>query len=157
MTTTSTNAVLAAAPAAPDQAVAWFSARLAMQTDVSDVRAALAAGGDPGFTLVDVRGPDGWAQGHLPGAIHAPHREIDARAADLDPRRPVVTYCWGPGCDGAVRGALAFARLGFRVKEMVGGVEYWVREGFPLRTAVGLVTRAPDPLTAPVATPGCDC
>jgi rhodanese-related sulfurtransferase len=41
----------------------------------------------------------------------------------------VVTYCWGPGCNGATRAALAFARLGYPVKEMIGGYEYWVREG----------------------------
>jgi len=158
MTMTSTNPVLATAPAAPDQAVAWFAGRLATQTDVSDVRAATADGGDPGFTLVDVRGAGAWAQGHVPGAVHLPHAEIPGRAAALvDPARPVVTYCWGPGCDGAVRGALALALLGYRVKEMIGGIEYWIREGFPVRTAAGLVVRPADPLTAPVTTPACEC
>jgi rhodanese-related sulfurtransferase len=157
MTTTSTNA-LAAAPASPDQAAAWFAARLAMQTDVSDVRAALAAQAGAGFALVDVRGAAAWAQGHIPGAVHLPHPDIPARAASLlEPARPVVTYCWGPGCDGAVRGALALALLGYRVKEMVGGIEYWIREGFGVRTPAGLVTGPADPLTAPVATVTCDC
>jgi hypothetical protein len=69
----------------------------------------------------------------------------------------VVTYCWGPGCDGASRAALALARLGYRVKEMLGGIEYWIREGFPVETAEGLVQRPTDPLTAPVAPVSCDC
>jgi 3-mercaptopyruvate sulfurtransferase SseA len=69
----------------------------------------------------------------------------------------VVTYCWGPGCDGASRAALALARLGYRVKEMLGGIEYWIREGFPVETAEGLVQRPTDPLTAPVAPVRCDC
>ena len=34
---------------------------------------------------------------------------------------------------------------------MIGGVEYWIREGFPVRTAEGLTTRPADPLMAPVA------
>jgi rhodanese-related sulfurtransferase len=158
MTATSTNPVLATEPAAPDQAVAWFSARLALQTDVSDVRAALDAPGGPGFVLLDVRGAVAWAQAHVPGAIHLPHRQIPARAADLlDPATPVVTYCWGPGCDGAVRGAFALARLGYRVKEMVGGIEYWIREGFVVRTPAGPIAGAVDPLTAPATTPACDC
>jgi rhodanese-related sulfurtransferase len=158
MMRTTTNPVLATEPAAPDQAVAWFSARLALQTDVSDVRAALDAPDGPGFALVDVRGAAAWAQAHIPGAIHLPHQEIPGRAADLlDPATPVVTYCWGPGCDGAVRGALALARLGYRVKEMIGGVEYWIREGFAVRTLAGQITRPADPLTAPVTTPACDC
>jgi hypothetical protein len=52
---------------------------------------------------------------------------------------------------------LALARLGYRVKEMLGGIEYWIREGFPVETAQGLVQRPTDPLTAPVAPVRCDC
>ena len=139
-----------------DQAAAWFQARLDFQTDVSDVRAALERDG-AGFVLLDVRGPHAWAQAHIPGALHLPHRDIPERAGDLLDHRPVVTYCWGPGCDGAVRGALALARLGYRVKEMVGGIEYWIREGFAVRTPAGLIARPADPLTAPATTPACDC
>ncbi|HKW08202.1 MAG TPA: hypothetical protein VJS19_11625, partial [Candidatus Dormibacteraeota bacterium] len=43
-----------------------------------------------------------------------------------------VVYCWGPGCNGAARAALELARLGCDVKEMLGGFEYWVREGHPI-------------------------
>ncbi|MCY1142888.1 rhodanese-like domain-containing protein [Actinoplanes sp. Pm04-4] len=137
-------------------AAAFFSARLAFQTDVADVHAAMAAAA-PGFILVDSRSAASWEQGHIPGAIHLPTAEIPARAADLlDPEVPVVTYCWGPGCDGATRAALALAEAGYSVKEMLGGVEYWIREGFPLRTAAGDVTAPADPRTAPVAE-ACGC
>jgi rhodanese-related sulfurtransferase len=132
------------------QAVAWFEARLAFQTDVSDVQAALAAG-DPGFTLVDTRDLAAWRQGHIPGAVHLPRAMIAVRGDRLlDLARPVVTYCWGPGCDGATKAALELARRGYQVKEMIGGIEYWIREGFAVETAEGLVTRQTDPLTAPV-------
>jgi rhodanese-related sulfurtransferase len=132
------------------QAAAWFEARLAFQTDVSDVRQALA-GGEPGFTLVDTRDLAAWRQGHIPGAVHLPRAMIPVRAERLlDRALPVVTYCWGPGCDGATKAALEFARRGYPVKEMIGGIEYWIREGFPVETADGLVTRPVDPLTAPV-------
>ena len=152
-----TNPVLATPPAAPAQAAAWFAAALAMQTDVSDVRAALATGA-PGFSLVDSRGLPAWQQGHIPGAIHLPTDRLAAQAAEmLDPALPVVTYCWGPGCNGATRAALVLAGLGYAVKEMIGGIEYWIREGFAVRTAAGELTRAADPLTAPVAVPGCAC
>jgi rhodanese-related sulfurtransferase len=131
----------------PAAAVAFFAARLTFQADVADVHAALPHGG---FALVDSRSTAAWEQGHVPGAVHLPTAAIPHRAADLLPRdRPVVTYCWGPGCDGATRAALALARLGYRVKEMIGGVEYWIREGFPVETAAGRVERAADPLVAP--------
>jgi rhodanese-related sulfurtransferase len=124
-------------------------------TDVSDVHAALESG-DPGFVLLDSRSADAWAEGHVPGAVHLPGREIPARAAELDRSVPVVTYCWGPGCNGATRAALALAQLGYRVREMLGGFEYWAREGLPVATADGIHRRAADPLTAPAAV-HCGC
>ncbi|WP_414167678.1 rhodanese-like domain-containing protein [Streptoverticillium reticulum] len=141
----------------PQHAVAFFAARLAFQMDVSDVRAALASD-DPGFVLVDSRGAEAWAQGHVQGAVHLPTAEIPYRAAQLpDPAVPVVTYCWGPGCNGATRAALAFAQLGYQVKEMIGGIEYWIREGFPVEGAAGVVQQPADPLTAPIGSITCAC
>ncbi|MEH0818665.1 MULTISPECIES: rhodanese-like domain-containing protein [unclassified Micromonospora] len=145
-------------PAAdPAVAAAHFLDRLTFETDVSDVHADLTAR-VPGLVVVDSRGPDAWHQGHLPGAVHLPTAEVAARAAALVPAGSlVVTYCWGPGCNGATRAALEFARLGYRVKEMLGGYEYWVREGLPVRTATGETRRPVDDLTAPRATVRCDC
>ncbi len=128
-------------------AVAFFTARLTHQTDVSDVHAALPTGK---IVLVDSRSTAAWEQGRIPGAVHLPTAEIPDRAAALIVRdTPVVTYCWGPGCNGATRAALALAQLGFEVREMLGGIEYWIREGLAVETADGPVRTAPDPLTAP--------
>lgn len=140
----------------PADAAAHFAHRLAVETDVSDVAAALDSGA-PGFVLLDSRSAAAWAQGHVPGAVHLPGRELDVRAdGELDRSVPVVTYCWGPGCNGATRAALALARRGFRVREMIGGFEYWAREGLPVTTADGETRRAPDPLTAPAGA-ACGC
>ncbi|GAB1645210.1 rhodanese-like domain-containing protein [Krasilnikovia sp. MM14-A1259] len=130
----------------PQRAAVLFADRLATQTDAADVHAALA-GGKPGFVLIDARNSAAWAQGHIPGALHLPHAEIPARAADLlDLAVPVVTYCWGPGCNGATRAALALSLLGYAAREMIGGIEYWAREGFALRRADGDVAVPADPL-----------
>ncbi|MFJ9118444.1 rhodanese-like domain-containing protein [Streptomyces sp. NPDC102394] len=157
-TTTAVNPVLRVAPAAPAEAAAHFRASLAFHADVSDVAAALAADGDPGFVVVDSRSTESWDQGHIPGAVHLPTALIPEQAEGLlDKSVPVVTYCWGPGCNGATRAALALAELGYRVKEMLGGFEYWAREGFPYETWEGAGRRAADPLTAPVGTDDCGC
>jgi rhodanese-related sulfurtransferase len=130
----------------PERAAELFAERLATQTDVADVRAATSTP-SPAFVLVDSRSAAAWAQGHVPGAVHLPTAEIHERAAELlDPAVPVVTYCWGPGCNGATKAALALSLRGYRVREMIGGVEYWIREGFPLRTPAGDVAREADPL-----------
>jgi rhodanese-related sulfurtransferase len=156
MNTTLTSAALRVPPAAAADAVAFFTARLTFQADVSDVQAALASG-SPGFVLLDSRSESAWRQGHIPGAVHLPTADIPARAAGLlDPGVPVITHCWGPGCDGATRAALALAQLGYQVKEMIGGIEYWIREGFAIATPGGPEQRPADPLTAPVGAP-CAC
>jgi rhodanese-related sulfurtransferase len=158
MTTTTTNPVLRVAPAPPAEAAAYFRASLAFHTDVSDVAGALAAGGDPGFVLVDTRSTASWDQGHVAGALHLPTDLVPEQARQLlDPAVPVVTYCWGPACNGATRAALALAELGYRVKEMLGGFEYWAREGFAYETADGTEHPAADPLTVPVNAADCGC
>jgi len=109
----------------------------------------------PAFVLVDSRSRAAWEQAHIPGAVHLPTADIAVRAAALlDPGVPVVTYCWGPGCNGATRAALAFCEAGFDAREMIGGIEYWIREGFPVRTGNGEEISEPDPLTAEAA---CGC
>ncbi|MEV0557000.1 rhodanese-like domain-containing protein [Streptomyces sp. NPDC050597] len=152
------NPVLRVAPASPAAAAAYFGASLAFHADVSDVAAALAADGDPGFVVLDSRSTESWDQGHVPGAIHLPTALVPEQAEQLlDRAVPVVTYCWGPGCNGATRAALALAELGFQVKEMLGGFEYWVREGFEFETWEGHERRTADPLTAPAGAEDCGC
>ncbi|MFC7613340.1 rhodanese-like domain-containing protein [Actinokineospora soli] len=66
-------------PAAPTDAIAHFAAKLAFETDVSDVHADLEAG-VPGLVVVDSRSRESWDEGHVPGALHLPTAEIAARA-----------------------------------------------------------------------------
>jgi rhodanese-related sulfurtransferase len=149
------STVLSTPPAPAEHAVAHFAARLCFETDVSDVHADLEAGA-AGLVVVDTRSVAAWEHGHVPGAVHLPTREISTRAAHQIPAGAVVvTYCWGPGCNGATRAALEFATLGFQVKEMLGGFEYWVREGYPVLTASGQWRRPVDDLTG--VRVACDC
>jgi rhodanese-related sulfurtransferase len=140
----------------------YFAASLAFHADVADVGAALATeartGDDPGFVVVDSRSAEAWDQGHVPGAVHLPTGRVPRLApALLDRGVSVVVYCWGPGCDGATRAAYALATPGYRVKEMRGGMEYWIREGLAYETSDGAVRRPADPLTAPVGADDCGC
>ena len=118
------------AVAAPD-AIAHFAARLAYETDAADVAGALESG-EPDFVLVDVRSRAAFEAGHLPGAISLPYAEIDADTAAALPDGLVVVYCWGPGCNAATKAAARISALGREVKEMLGGFEYYVREGYPV-------------------------
>ncbi|WP_321845671.1 rhodanese-like domain-containing protein [Paraburkholderia bannensis] len=125
-------------PAAPSaQALAHFSASLSFETDCADVRAAFAAATPPDFVLLDVRGPALFARGHVPGAVNLPHGKIvESKLADYPADTLFITYCAGPHCNGATRGAIRLAKLGRPVKIMTGGVTGWVDEGFELSESV---------------------
>jgi rhodanese-related sulfurtransferase len=151
------------APAAVDTeaAIEYFAAKLRYETDPTDVAEALSAGEE--FAFVDTRGDASWHQGRARGAVHIPRAEIAARAAaEIPAGTPVVVYCWGPACNGATRSAIEFLKLGYSVKEMIGGFEYWAREGLGVVDDLGAVDIPQDRLTSPVAAnglgdPGCDC
>lgn len=124
---------VAAVAAAPSHiALAHFEARLSFEADCWDTHAALANGATD-FVLLDVRGPDLYAAGHVPGAINLPHGKITARKmAEWPTGTLFVTYCAGPHCNGANKAAVRLARLGLPVKEMIGGVTGWLDEDFAL-------------------------
>ncbi|WP_221583657.1 rhodanese-like domain-containing protein [Microbacterium sp. G2-8] len=131
-------------------ALRHYRAKLEFETDGSDTYAAQKAGEQ--FVLVDTRSAEAWAQGRAKGAIHMPTREIADRAASVIPAgTPVVVYCWSPGCNGGDKGALAFAELGYPVKLMIGGFEYWKREGYPVVTDEGETRGLVDPLVGPTS------
>jgi rhodanese-related sulfurtransferase len=128
MTTQATvSLVTRVAPASPGDAQEHFSRRLAFETDCADVARDLRLGTTP-YTIVDVRSSEHYAAGHLPGAVNAPS---GLGAADL-PDGLLVLYCWGPGCNGADGAAARLTAQGRQVKTMLGGFEYWVREGQPV-------------------------
>ena len=130
----------------------YFAAKLRHETDASDVYEAQRAG--TAMTLVDARSDAAWSRGRIVGAVHMPHREIASRAPmEIDRETPVVVYCWGPGCNGGAKAALAFAAAGYTVREMIGGYEYWSREGLPTEDDEGLLARRWDPLTTVVPAP----
>jgi len=119
---------------APAAAAAHFREALARSTDPSDVHSDRESG-ERGFVVLDARSPDAFARGHVPGAINVPHGRIDARStAGLPKDRLIVTYCDGIGCNASTKAALKLAELGFAVKEMLGGLDWWRRDGYAVET-----------------------
>ncbi|WP_010542877.1 rhodanese-like domain-containing protein [Sphingomonas elodea] len=128
------NPVTSIAAAPSPQAEAHFSDSFRFETDCWDVHDALSRP-EPGFVLLDVRGPEMFAKGHVPGAINLPHGKIIAsKLAHWPADTLFVTYCAGPHCNGAARGALRLARLSRPVKIMTGGITGWIDEGFALES-----------------------
>lgn len=127
------TSVTAVPPATSAEARNHFAAEFAFETDCWDVHESLGKG--PDFVLLDVRGPALFAKGHIPGALNLPHGKMTRSKMDSWPEETIfVTYCAGPHCNGAARGALRLADLGRPVKIMAGGVTGWLDEGFNLNS-----------------------
>jgi rhodanese-related sulfurtransferase len=127
----------------PEIARAHFESKLAFETDPADLFVD-QQNGDAELLVLDARSAEAFDDAHIPSAVNLPSRRITAEStADFSRDRLIVAYCWGPGCNGATRAAARLAALGFQVKELIGGLEYWQREGYP-------VARAAD--TAPLET-----
>jgi len=113
----------------PEDARRHFQAKLTFETDPWDVKTDMERGRSD-FIMIDTRSADDFEARRIAGAINLPHRSINAKTtAGLPKDKVMVTYCWGPGCNSSTKGALKLASLGFRVKELIGGLEYWIREG----------------------------
>ena len=129
-----TNTVIDVPAAPPSDAEAHSANSFRFKTDCWDVHDALSRP-EPGFVLLDVRSYEMFAKGHVPGAINLPHGKIiGSKMAPWPDETLFVTYCAGPHCNGAARGALRLARLGRPVKIMTGGVTGWIDEGLTLET-----------------------
>jgi len=120
-------------PAAePEDAKRHFQAKLAFETDPWDVKTDMERGRSD-FIVIDTRSPADFDASRVAGAVNLPYRSINAETTRQLPKdKLMVTYCSGPGCNSSTKGALKLASLGFRVKELIGGLEYWIREGGPL-------------------------
>jgi hydroxyacylglutathione hydrolase len=102
------------------------------QVDATQVKKAKDKDGsnaDGRLQIVDVRGPDEWRLGHLPGAIHIPLASLPERLGELDASAPIILQCKGGG-----RSAIATSLLQSHgiasATNMVGGFESWVKNGF---------------------------
>ena len=122
-----------------DDQLRHYKAKLEYEIDPWDLNEALGRGDK--ILLVDTRSPEAYGKSHIPGAMNIPHRTMsNATTAHLDKAALIVTYCDGIRCNGSTKGALNMLQLGFRVKELIGGIDCWRYDGYPVD---GLETAEP--------------
>ncbi len=106
-----------------------YENKLAFEMDPSDLFDALNNGEK--VIALDARKTFGYEAEHIPGAINIPHREMTKESTQhLDKDSLYVTYCDGIGCNASTRGAINMTKLGFKVKELMGGIEWWKFDGY---------------------------
>jgi rhodanese-related sulfurtransferase len=110
--------------------IAYYQNKLAFEVDSSDLLKAMENFED--FVPLDTRQPAKYENEHIPGAINIPHRTMNEKTtAHLDRSKTYVCYCDGLGCNASTKGALNMTRLGFKVKELSGGIEWWKFDEYP--------------------------
>ena len=95
-----------------------------------DVRGLQSSMRDDDLQIVDVRSPDEWSDGHLPGALHIPLAALPARLDEIDASKPVVLHCRGGG-RSSIASSFLLARGISNVSNLQGGYDAWVAEGLP--------------------------
>lgn len=106
-----------------------YKNKLAFEMDPSDLFDALNNGEK--VIALDARKFFGYEAEHIPSAINIPHREMTIESTKhLDVAVLYVIYCDGIGCNASTKGALNMTRLGFKVKELIGGIEWWKFDGY---------------------------
>ncbi len=90
---------------------------------------------DQGVTLIDVREPEEFVAGHLPGAFNIPRGVLEFKIASLpqaaDMQAPLILYCLGGG--RAALSAVQLQKLGYaQVVCLAGGFEAWAAAKLPV-------------------------
>ena len=129
--------VLEEPPAPPEEARCHFAAKLSVECDPADLKRDLERG-TARLVVIDARSARDFDECHIPGAVNLPYRSITAETMTQFPEDVTfVTYCWGPSCNASTRAAYRISALGLKVKELIGGIEYWRREGHPVEGILG--------------------
>jgi rhodanese-related sulfurtransferase len=87
-------------------------------------------------TVLDVRPPEEFAAGHVPGAVNIPVHELEKRLKELPRKREVVAYCRGPYCLMSFEAVQILRKKGLRARRLENGLPEWRAAGLPVdRTA----------------------
>ena len=89
---------------------------------------------DGSVTLLDVRPPDEFARGHLPGALNIPLDQLGAALGGFTENVPVVAYCRGPYCVLSYDAVAQLRARGVQAIRLEDGYPEWKAAGFPVET-----------------------
>jgi rhodanese-related sulfurtransferase len=112
-----------------NEQIKHYQDKLSFEIDPSDLFDALNKGEK--VVAIDARRKFAYDKERIPTALSLPHREMnEENTKHLDRGVLYVIYCDGIGCNASTKGALNMARLGFKVKELIGGIEWWKLDGY---------------------------
>jgi len=83
-------------------------------------------------TVLDVRPPEEFAAGHLPGAVNIPVHELEKRLGELPKRKEVIAYCRGPYCLMSYDAVQLLRKKGLKARRLQNGLPEWRLAGLPV-------------------------
>ena len=86
-------------------------------------------------TVLDVRPPEEYAQGHIRGAVNVPVAELKKRLHQIPAGQEVVAYCRGPYCLLAYDAVQVLRKKGIKARRLEAGYPEWKSAGLPVETA----------------------
>ncbi|MEE8388748.1 MAG: metalloregulator ArsR/SmtB family transcription factor [Acidiferrobacterales bacterium] len=84
------------------------------------------------ITVLDVRPPEEFSAGHLPGAVNVPVADLEKRLSELDPEQEIVAYCRGPYCVLAFEAVARLRKKGLKARRLEEGFPEWKSAGLPV-------------------------
>ncbi|WP_428739078.1 rhodanese-like domain-containing protein [Sulfurimonas sp.] len=107
----------------------FYEAKLMYEIDSWDLNEGLKK--NENIVVIDTRSNEAYNLEHIPSAINIPHRTMnEENIKQLNKNTLYITYCDGIGCNASTKGALNLTKLGFNVKELLGGLDWWKRDGY---------------------------
>jgi rhodanese-related sulfurtransferase/DNA-binding transcriptional ArsR family regulator len=85
-------------------------------------------------TVVDVRPPEEYTQGHIAGALNIPLDQLKRRLKELPRDREIVAYCRGPWCVLSFEAVARLRRAGREARRLEDGLPEWRRAGLPVES-----------------------
>ena len=112
-----------------EEQIKFYNDKLRFEMDSADLYETIST--NQNIIIVDTRTAEAFELEHIPGAINIPHRTMTLESMkQFDKNALFVSYCDGIGCNGSTKGAINLAKLGFTVKELIGGLDWWKRDGY---------------------------
>lgn len=106
-----------------------YQRKLAYEMDSWDLSVAIREGQN--IVIVDGRSTEAFDVEHIPGALNLCHKDICfTSTTGLDKSTLYVCYCDGIGCNASTKAAMKLMILGFEVRELIGGLDWWKRDGY---------------------------
>ena len=111
------------------KAAEFFEAKLNFESNPHALKSALDKGEK--LQIIDLRTPELYGQGHIPGAVNVDYEKLEQHLATIDPNTTSVVYCYSLLCNLATRAALFLAKKGYKVQELAGGWDSWSEQDMP--------------------------